>query len=539
MTKINKWITLLLCLAFLLALSPVSAQASSPLTPSEVMDGILNNAMEKSGVETLQQWLDTTLSTGAGKGSEWYVISLVERGEQLDYSRFATALQAYVDNEENRPNPTARERIALAFLAVGYHSPYTEYAANCSIGELGLMSYVFGLHLSNNGVNCSHSSQELITAILDLQLEDSGWAITGKKGDPDATAMVLQALAPHQQEESVQKAVDGGLHFLKENQLENGGYRSFGQECPESICQVIVALCSLDIDPLDEDFIKNGITLFDALYAFRMEDGTFRHTIDSDSNNMATMEVLYTLSAYESYLQGGKKLYEFAPPTMDISQAQEKASQPLPSEKPVEEAEKQESNAPKNGNKLWLCVGVGILALGACAYFFFSGRRNAKNFLFVLLAAAGLIYLICTLRIEKTDDYYNAGTAQGETITTTITIRCDTVKNEGGIIPADGIVLDTTSISLSEGATAYDQLVVACKSYRIHLDKEESAFGSAYVKGLANIYELDFGDLSGWMYCVNGKYADVGAGEYKLKAGDVVEWQYTRELGKDLGQVIE
>ena len=534
----KKRISLFLCIALMLSLWVLPAEAATGLTPESVMDGILANALEKSGADTIQQWLDTGLSEGAGKGTEWYVFALLERGEALDYSRFAAALQDYADTH-TVSNASTRERIALCFRAMGYVSPYTEEAANNSIGQLGLMSYVFGLHLRNNGVNCSLSAEEIIDAIVELEKEDGGWAISGTKGDPDATAMVLQAFAPHREQEAVAEAIERGLRFLSENQLDNGAYRSFGQECPESICQVIVALCTLGIDPLDETYQKNGITLLDALYAYRLEDGTFKHTPDGESNNMSTMEVLYTLASYESYLRGGKALYEFDAPTMDISEAQKKAAEPLPTEAPIVEEPAEivpEKKEPLlSGKKLYLAMGAGIAALAACAWFFFSGKRHAKNYLFVLLVFALALYLILTVRIEKTEDYYQSGTVSGETVTATISIRCDVIAGEKDYIPADGTVLAPTEITLSAGSTAYDQLVEACKSHSIHLDKEESAFGSAYVKGLANIYEFDFGDLSGWMYCVNGKYADVGAGEYKLRDGDSVEWRYTKELGKDIG----
>ena len=534
----KKRICLFLCVALMLSLWALPTLAASRLMPETVMDGILANAMEKSGAADLQQWLDTALCEGAGVGSEWYVFALLERGEELDYSRFAAALQAYVDGKEVS-SPTTRQRIALTFVAMGYTSPYTEETAHNSIGQLGLMSYVFGLHLSNNGVSCSETPEELVADILSLKLEDGGWAITGTKGDPDATAMVLQALAPHREAPDVAEAIEKGLAFLSGNQLDNGGYRSFGQQCPESIAQVMVALCTLGIDPLSEEYQKNGNTLFDALYSYRLEDGTFKHTPDGESNNMSTMEVLYTLASYESNLHGGKALYEFDAPTMDISEAQKKAAEPLPTEAPIVEEPVEIVPAKKepllSGKKLYLAMGAGIAALAACAWFFFSGKRHAKNYLFVLLVFALALYLIITVRIEKTEDYYQSGTASGETVTATISIRCDVIAGEKDYIPADGTVLAPTEITLSAGSTAYDQLVEACKSHGIHLDKEESVFGSAYVKGLANIYEFDFGDLSGWMYCVNGKYADVGAGEYKLRDGDSVEWRYTKELGKDIG----
>ena len=55
----------------------------------------------------------------------------------------------------------------------------------------------------------------------------------------------------------------------------------------------------------------------------------------------------------------------------------------------------------------------------------------------------------------------------------------------------------------------------------------------AYVRGLGYLYEYDFGNLAGWMYRVNGVFADVGCSQYRLQTGDRVEWVYTRNLGKD------
>ena len=39
---------------------------------------------------------------------------------------------------------------------------------------------------------------------------------------------------------------------------------------------------------------------------------------------------------------------------------------------------------------------------------------------------------------------------------------------------------------------------------------------------------------SGWMYSVNGKYVNVGAGGKKLKMSDAVKWMFTCDYGKDL-----
>ena len=56
----------------------------------------------------------------------------------------------------------------------------------------------------------------------------------------------------------------------------------------------------------------------------------------------------------------------------------------------------------------------------------------------------------------------------------------------------------------------------------------------AYVAGIQYLYEFDFGDLSGWVYHVNGVSPDVGCGAYALADGDRIEWLYTRALGNDV-----
>ena len=53
--------------------------------------------------------------------------------------------------------------------------------------------------------------------------------------------------------------------------------------------------------------------------------------------------------------------------------------------------------------------------------------------------------------------------------------------------------------------------------------------------GIANIYEHDCGDNSGWIYMVNGSSPGYGCSNYKLKEGDKVEWIYSCDYGKDIG----
>ncbi len=55
-----------------------------------------------------------------------------------------------------------------------------------------------------------------------------------------------------------------------------------------------------------------------------------------------------------------------------------------------------------------------------------------------------------------------------------------------------------------------------------------------YVSGINGRMEFAEGPGSGWMYAVNGTYYKVGADTTALKAGDYVEWRYTKNFGDDL-----
>lgn len=125
----------------------------------------------------------------------------------------------------------------------------------------------------------------------------------------------------------------------------------------------------------------------------------------------------------------------------------------------------------------------------------------------------------------------------------TMHIRCDTAVAKGmaddpkwqGIVPPSGVILSTTKFKIKEGDTVLDVLIAAKDQYKFHM-KYKGSGASAYIEGINNLYEFDGGRWSGWMYCVNNWYPNYGAGVYTLKGGDVIEWNYTCDLGKDLGQ---
>ncbi len=134
----------------------------------------------------------------------------------------------------------------------------------------------------------------------------------------------------------------------------------------------------------------------------------------------------------------------------------------------------------------------------------------------------------------------NTGTSSKKTVT--ITIRCDTAVNNGmhleskwaGIVPASGVILPVTTVEIEDGQTVFDVLAYVCSKYKIHMSYRGGTGSGCYVDGINNLYEFDGGRWSGWMYCVNKWYPNYGCGVYYVKAGDVIEWNYTCDLGLDL-----
>ena len=54
------------------------------------------------------------------------------------------------------------------------------------------------------------------------------------------------------------------------------------------------------------------------------------------------------------------------------------------------------------------------------------------------------------------------------------------------------------------------------------------------MEAIGNIYEKAYNSKSGWVYLVNGTKPATSCGLYELKAGDVLVWAYSLDLGNDL-----
>ncbi len=125
-----------------------------------------------------------------------------------------------------------------------------------------------------------------------------------------------------------------------------------------------------------------------------------------------------------------------------------------------------------------------------------------------------------------------------------IEIRCDTILDnmddlrEGleAYVPSNGVILWASEVELTEGETVFDVLKSVTRETGIKLEfRNDAVHGSGYIVGIGNINELDCGSGSGWMYTVNGWFPNYGCKKYVVEDGDVIQWIYTCDLGRDIG----
>ena len=266
-------------------------------------------------------------------GGEWMVIGLARSGRPVPagyYDNVVDYVKAKADaNERLHPaKVTDNARVILALTAIG--KDVTNVGGHNLLKGLDNMAYVqtqgingpiftlIALDSHNYPTMGDVTREKLIQVILDAQLPGGGWNLSGENADTDMTAMAIQALAPYYKtNETVKAAVDKALEALSALQRNDGGFGSWGTVNSESCAQVIVALTALGIDPTtDSRFIKNGLTVLDALAGFYVNGGGFRHTAGGERNGMATEQGYYALAAYYRLVNGQTRLYDMSDVTI-------------------------------------------------------------------------------------------------------------------------------------------------------------------------------------------------------------------------------
>ncbi|MBR2133671.1 MAG: DUF4430 domain-containing protein [Eubacterium sp.] len=90
----------------------------------------------------------------------------------------------------------------------------------------------------------------------------------------------------------------------------------------------------------------------------------------------------------------------------------------------------------------------------------------------------------------------------------------------------NGIMLSTYSVTVENGDSAYDAFYKACNENGITLNQKNTVYG-IYIAGINGINEKEYGNGSGWIYSVNGRYPPKACSAYTLSDGDHIAFRYT------------
>lgn len=329
------------------------------------------NALSETESYLLNKVTTPTVGTNGG---EWVIIGLARNEAYVTsdyYSNYYKEVEAYVtknilDEEKlHKTKSTENSRVIVALAAIG-KDPQNVAGHNLLKG-LTDMNYVI-----KQGINgpiwaliafdtkkyeiptategqVQVTRDALIQYILDKELANGGWALSGTAADPDMTSMALQALAPYYNTKlEVKAAIDRALSVLSDIQQPDGGYASWGTTNSESCAQVITALSTLGIDiKKDTRFIKNNRTVYDALMNFYVKDGGFRHTLDGTVNQMATEQAFYSIVSYNRMISGKSSLYDmYIKPTINQEDPYHTVTQPITNQTPSADPD---TTTPANG----------------------------------------------------------------------------------------------------------------------------------------------------------------------------------------------
>ena len=439
--------------------------------------------------------------------------------------------------------PTEYQRAAICITVTGGDPSLAARlgAFGCEIlDRQGFNAYIWALIALNvTGIQppegAANTADTLTEYLIAHQHADGSFALMGDGGDVDITAAAVYALAGTDSPgaaEAAQRGADWLAGF--------DSYSTMGVRNCESTAQAVIALSAAGRRESAEKAAAQ-------LEEYRREGGGYAHLPDGEVNQMATAQTLEAFTALALAERGGSLFGEYSGAAAEPDGAE---STPESAEIPTLTAESTAESGIQPGNtaqggltgthiRIIRSAALGAAAV-ACGILFAFRRKKALIPAAALLAAlAGGVWL---LDIRTPEEYYSE--SGGGPVRVTVLAECSTVLshmdiidpavNPPEVVPEDGVIIARCEVSLPEGATAFDALAAAARKQRVRVDYTGSAYGT-YVRGIGYVTEFGFGELSGWMYTVNGEFPDVSVSDRVLGSGDVVEFRYTCDLGRDVG----
>lgn len=322
----KKLLSFLMCLIIIFSLS-IQVFAMD----SDTVNAIIN--------DTAKYLYETVSSPQVGSvGGEWCVLGLARSDAHISdvyFENYYRTLEKYVKDRKgilHDKKYTEYSRVIISLTSIGKNPadvagynllvPLGDYEKTIWQGINGAIWALIaldsaGYEIPQNPNAVRQATREMyINYILNNQIADGGWALSGDVADVDVTAMALQALSKYQDQEKVKSAIEKAVFCMSDKQNESGGFESYGTETSESSVQMLVALCELGISVDDVGFVKNGNTVLDDVISYYESGKGFKHTKDGDTNQMATEQCFYALVALKRANEGKNSLYDMSDVTV-------------------------------------------------------------------------------------------------------------------------------------------------------------------------------------------------------------------------------
>jgi hypothetical protein len=480
--------------------------------------GILAVENESSISDIIGETVGYYRTNGSTLSSWWELVALKGAGEDLNDGTW-TLPEWNSDSLSIDAQAIHFTGYILGFLSLGI-DPSSVWNAderdlieelkakqNETTGSFGGVNTHIWAMIALDGAEAEFEWEKAVACLISQQLENGSWDWTefgSDTGDIDMTGMALQALSPYKNQGEVLLSIDKALAYLKGEQLETGGFSSWGVDNANSLAAVISGLISVGEHVFSEDWIKNGNTVLDALLRFQKEDKSFSWNLEGISD--ATEQVLIALGD----MLNGESIWlrlgngEISTPnqyTLTIEKYGEGTTTPEAGTHLYESGSEVNLSAEAAVNwefVKWVINGVEI---------------NSSLTTIVMEQAK-------TAKVYFKDLSDSGGTVESSK-SITLSVEGDSIK---------GTILSSRSVDIQEGDTVYSVLAEALPGKVLSTGSGQNR----YVYSIDGLSEFDRGPLSGWTYSVNGWFPGYSSAAYYLSDGDVVRWLYTLNTGKDL-----
>lgn len=353
----KKLISVILAAAlYFLGQQPCLAAVALTVSQNDILDtakGIIEWKKESLNLKESHSLPDDGLAKFAATAAgDWYVLAaarfngkLISKNSVYKSTLISAAYDLSKRSGDAGVNATDIYRAALTLAALGgnpwktggndagFLDDFTSSGNLDYIKRQGVGGLIWGLIAydstgEESPENAGLTRQDFITQILMQQCTDGGFALAGAYSDTDMTAMAIQALAPYQNSskvysykrvsdnakmtKTVYEIISESLNRLSNLQRDSGDFKSLWVPSAESTAQVIIALCSLGIDPeKDARFIKGKNSSVDGLMLYRTEKGGFSHTLPAiNPDSKASEQSLCSLAALWRYKEGLRNFYD-------------------------------------------------------------------------------------------------------------------------------------------------------------------------------------------------------------------------------------